>query len=199
MLQEWIPKAGLQQTLEASAHVADVGCGKGRALVKLAEAYPELTGVGYDLSDANLTGAHHLAAESGVDDRIRFEKRDVHDGLPETFDIILTFDAVHDFQHPQQAFRNIHQALRDGGAYLLLEYRVGDTLEDNLGPIGAVFYSLSVSYCMTTSLALHGEGLGTCGLPETRVREMAHQAGFEELAAVPFEHPFNKVYVAKKH
>lgn len=199
MLQEWIPQAGLRQTLEAGAHVADVGCGKGRALVKLAKAYPKLTAVGYDLSDANLSGARHLAAEAGVDNRIRFEKHDIHDGLPEKFDLILTFDAVHDFQEPQQAFRKIHQALRDDGAYLLVEYRVGDTLEDNLGPIGAVFYSLSVSYCMTTSLALHGQGLGTCGLPEAKVREMAQNAGFDELTTLPFEHPFNKVYMARKH
>ena len=198
MLQEWIPQAGLQSALEGGAHVADIGCGKGRALIKLAQAYPGITGVGYDLSDSNLAGARRLAREAGVDDRIRFEKHDIHDGLPETFDTILTFDAVHDFQDPQQAFRLIHRALRDGGAYLLVEYRVGERLEDNLGPIGAVFYSLSVSYCMTTSLAMEGQGLGTCGLPEDTVREMADRAGFAELTTLPFEHPFNKVYVARK-
>lgn len=199
LLQEWIPQAGLQRQLEGGAHIADIGCGKGRALVKLARTYPKLTGVGYDLSDSNLDGARQLAAEAGVDDRLRFEKHDVHNGLPERFDIILTCDAAHDFQDPQQAFRLIHQALRDGGSYLLVEYRVGDRLEDNLGPIGAVFFSLSVSYCMTTSLAMDGQGLGTCGLPENRIRAMADQAGFAELTTLPFEHPFNKVYVARKN
>lgn len=198
LLQEWIPQAGLQQSLEDGAHIADIGCGKGRALVKLARAFPGLTGVGYDLSDSNLKGARSLAAEAGVEDRVRFEKHDIHDGLPETFDIILTFDAAHDFQDPQQAFRLIHRALRDGGACLLVEYRVGDRLEDNLGPLGAVFYSLSVSYCMTTSLAMNGEGLGTCGLPESRIRRMADKAGFAELSTLPFDHPFNKVYLARK-
>lgn len=198
LLQEWIPQAGLQQPLEEGAHVADIGCGKGRALVKLAQAFPALTGVGYDLSDGNLEGARRLAVEAGVDDRIRFEKHDIHDGLPETFDIILTFDAAHDFQDPPQVFRLIQRALRDGGAWLLVEYRVGERLEDNLGPIGAVFFSLSVSYCMTTSLAMDGQGLGTCGLPEDRIRHLAGQAGFSELATLPFEHPFNKVYVARK-
>lgn len=199
LLQEWIPQAGLQETLEGGAHVADIGCGKGRALVKLARTFPRLTGVGYDLSDSNLEGARRLAAEAGVDDRIRFEKRDIHKGLPEAFDIILTFDAAHDFQEPQQVFRLIHQALRHGGAWLLVEYRVGEQLEDNLGPIGAVFFSLSVSYCMTTSLAMKGQGLGTCGLPEDKIRQMADQAGFSEFRTLPFEHPFNKVYVARKN
>lgn len=94
--------------------------------------------------------------------------------------------------------RSIHQALHDGGAYLLVEYRVGERLEENLGPIGAVFYSLSCTYCMTTSLAMNGQGLGTCGLPEARVRDLADRAGFSELTALPFEHPFNKVYLARK-
>lgn len=198
LVQEWIPQAGLQSRLEDGAHIADIGCGKGRALIRLAQAFPALTAVGYDLSDTNLEGARRLAEEAGVDDRIDFRKRDVHDGLPEQYDVILTCDAAHDLQDPQQAFEVIHEALHDGGSWLLVEYRVGDRLENNLGPIGAVFFSLSVSYCMTTSLAMNGQGLGTCGLPEDRIREMAGRAGFPEVAVLPFEHPFNKVYAARK-
>lgn len=198
LLQAWIPQAGLQSQLEAGAHIADIGCGKGRALIKLARQFPALTGVGYDLSDHNLEEAKRLAAEAGVDDRIQFARRDVHDGLPEPFDVVLTFDAAHDFQDPQQAFEVIHDGLREGGTYLIVEYRVGERLEQNIGPIGAVFFSLSVSYCMTTSLAMNGQGLGTCGLPETTIRKMADRAGFSEVTALPFEHPFNKVYAARK-
>ncbi len=198
LVQEWIPQAGLQSRLENGAHVADIGCGKGHALIRLAQAFPALTAVGYDLSETNLEGARRLAEEAGVDDRVDFRKRDVHTGLPKVYDVILTCDAAHDLQDPQRAFEVIHDALRDGGSYLIVEYRVGDRLEDNLGPIGAVFFSLSVSYCMTTSLAMHGQGLGTCGLPEARIRAMAERAGFADVAVLPFEHPFNKVYVATK-
>lgn len=198
LLEEWIPQAELEGRLVDGARVADIGCGKGRALVRLAQAFPKITGVGYDLSDSNLEGARRLAAETGVDDRIRFEKHDIHDGLPESFDLIMTLDAAHDFRDPARAIKLIHRALRDDGAYLLLEYRVGENLEDNMGLIGAVFYSVSVTYCMTTSLALGGQGLGTCGMPESRVRAMTERAGFTQCRTLPFEHPLNKVYVARK-
>lgn len=198
LLQEWIPQAGLQEQLQNGAHVADIGCGKGRALIRLAQAFPAVTAVGFDLSDTNLEGARRLAAEAGVDDRVDFRKHDIHDGLPETCDLVLTCDAAHDFSNPQQAFDAIHAALRDGGSYLIVEYRVGNRLEDNIGPVGAVFYSLSVSYCMTTSLSMNGQGLGTCGLPEGKVRAMAGKAGFAEVDVLPFEHPLNRVYVARK-
>lgn len=199
LLQEWVPKAdGLKQRLEAGAHVTDIGCGRGRALVKLAEAFPAMTGVGYDLSETNLEGARRLAREAGVADRIGFRKQDVHNGLPERYDVAFTFDAVHDFKDPQTAFQAIHDGLKDDGAYLLLEFRVGDRLEDNIGTIGAMFYAWSVTYCMTTSLGMHGAGLGTCGMPESTVREMARNAGFGRVEEVPFDNPFNKVYLAEK-
>lgn len=198
LMQEWLPQAGLLEQLEDGAHIADVGCGKGRALIKLAKAFPTVTAVGYELSDINLEGARRLAREAGVDERVRFHKHDVHEGLSGPFDMVFTFDAAHDFQDPQEAFRLIHDALRDGGSYLLVEYRVGDRLEDNLGPTGALFYTLSVTYCMTTSLCLQGKGLGTCGLPEAVIRDMAGRAGFETITALPFDHPLNKVYVARK-
>jgi SAM-dependent methyltransferase len=199
LLQEWIPKANdLHERLKAGAHVADIGCGRGRALVKLAEAYPAMTAVGLDLSETNLEGARRLAQRAGVDGRVEFRKHDVHDGLPGRFDVALTFDAVHDLKDPQRAFQAIHDGLADDGAYLLLEFRVGDRLEDNLGPIGAMFYAWSVSYCMTTSLGMHGAGLGTCGMPESVVRNMAGRAGFDQVEVVPFDNPFNKVYLAEK-
>lgn len=199
LLQEWVPQAnGLKNRLEEGAHVADIGCGRGRALIKLAQAFPQMTATGYDLSEVNLEGARRHAREAGVDDRIRFARHDVHDGLPEQFDIAMTFDAMHDFKSPTMAFQAIHDGLRDGGAYLLLEFRVEDRLEDNTGPIGAMLYAWSVTYCMATSLGMHGAGLGTCGMPESTVREMAADAGFSEVSVVPFDNPFNKVYLAKK-
>lgn len=199
LLQEWVPQAnGIKQKLEEGAHVADIGCGRGHALIKLASAFPNMSGVGYDLSDTNLEGARRHAEAAGVADRLTFRKQDVHDGLRERSDVAMTFDAVHDFKDPAQAFRAIYDGLEDDGAYLLLEFRVADQLRDNQGPIGAMFYAWSTCYCMTTSLGMNGAGLGTCGLPESVVKEMATQAGFASVDVVPFDNPFNKVYVARK-
>lgn len=199
LLQEWIPKAdGVQHWLERGAHIADVGCGRGMALIKIAQAFPNVTAVGYDISEANLEAAREKARAAGVADRLRFEKRDIHEPLPERFDLITTFDVAHDLKDPDQAFRSIYEGLVDDGAYLLLDFKVGDTLDENIGPIGAMFYAWSVCYCMTTSLNQGGKALGTCGLPESVVREKVSNAGFESIEVVPFDNPFNVVYLAKK-
>lgn len=198
LLQEWIPEAdGIERKLEGGGHIADVGCGRGKALVKIAEAYPEVTAVGYDLFDENVAAARERAEQAGVTDRIRFEKADVTRGLPESFDVIMTFDAAHDFSDPAAAFREIHSALKPDGSYLVLEFRVDEDLEGNIGPKGAVFYGISTAYCMTTALEDGGAGLGTCGLHESAMRNLCDEAGFESVDVVPFEDPFNILYQAQ--
>jgi SAM-dependent methyltransferase len=199
LLQDWIAKADkVQAQLEQGVHVADVGCGRGRALVKLAKAFPNMTGVGYDLSETNLAGARQLANDEGVADRIRFEKRDVHDGLAGSFGLITSFDSMHDLRDPSAVFKAVHAALDEGGSFLVLEFKVAERLEDNIGTIGAMLYGWSLAYCMTTSLGMGGVGLGTCGLPEKTIRIFAQAAGFASVATVPFNNPFNVVYQLTK-
>lgn len=198
LVQEWIPRAdGVEEVLSDGGHVADVGCGRGRALIQLARTYPEVTGVGYDLSEAQLEGARDNAEAAGVADRLRFERRDVTEGLDDTFDLVTTFDAAHDLADPDEVFRQVRSSLKDGGSYLLLDFKVGEKLEDNLGRNATMFYGWSVMYCLTTALAQDGEGLGTCGLPESEVRDRCLGAGFDSVEVVPFDDPFNVLYQAK--
>jgi hypothetical protein len=117
--------------------------------------------------------------------------------LPEKYDIITTFDVVHDMVNPRGALHSIRKALKDDGIYLMLEINAKDKLEDNIGSLGAFFYSMSVLYCMTVSLAAGGEGLGTAGLPESKVRELCKEAGFSIIRRVPVENPFNVLYEIK--
>ncbi len=119
---------------------------------------------------------------------------DVVQGLPEQYDLITTFDVVHDMANPRGALRAIRQALRPDGTYLMLEINCQDKLEENAGPLGALFYSASVLYCMTTSLVHGGEGLGTMGLPESKVRALCTEAGFSSIRRLPLENPFNTLY-----
>ncbi len=130
-------------------------------------------------------------------DRVSFQVLNIVQGLPETFDLITTFDVVHDMVNPRGALRVIRQALQPDGTYLMLEINCADRLEDNAGPLGALFYSISVLYCMTTSLAHGGEGLGTMGLPESKVRELCMDAGFSRVRRLPLENPFNTLYEVK--
>jgi 2-polyprenyl-3-methyl-5-hydroxy-6-metoxy-1,4-benzoquinol methylase len=191
----WLPAMpDVQAQLERGALVADVGCGHGKALIKLAQTYPQSRYVGYDKFAPFIEQARSNAEAAGVADRVRFEQRDVSEGLPEQFDVITTFDVVHDAVNPRGLLRAIREALSPGGRYVCLEINSSDKLEENIGLLGAFFYSVSVLYCMTSSLAHHGEGLGTAGIPESKMRELCAEAGFGRVQRVPMENPFNILY-----
>jgi SAM-dependent methyltransferase len=195
LLQEWIPAMPrVREALERGVDVADVGCNRGRALIKLARAFPRSRFVGYDVFAPAILLATERAAAAGVGDRIRFEHRDVSNGLPEQFDVITTFDVIHDAVDPLGLLRTIRQALRLGGAYVCLDINCSDKLEENAGPLGALFHGFSVLYCMTTSLSHGGAGLGTVGLPESKLKELAIEAKFGSVRRVPLENPFNNLY-----
>lgn len=195
LAQVWLPALPeIQAKLERGAAVADVGCGRGLALIKLAQAYPNSYYVGYDLFEPAIARASENARTAGVADRVRFQQLDATNGLPAQFDVISTFDVVHDAADPCRLLRAIRQALRPDGIYLCAERNCSDTLEENIGPIGALFYGMSLFYCMTTSLAVGGAGLGTLGLPEARLREMCIEAGFCNVNRLPLENPFTVLY-----
>ena len=111
--------------------------------------------------------------------------------------MITTFDVVHDAVDPLQLLQSIHRALRSGGVYVCLDINCSDKLEENTNPLGAMFHGVSVFYCMTTSLANDGAGLGTLGFHETKVRELCTKAGFSSVRRVPLENPFNNLYEAR--
>jgi SAM-dependent methyltransferase len=191
----WLPAMpDVLAKLERGALVADVGCGHGKALIKLAQTYPKSRYVGYDNFAPFIEQARANAQAAGLTDRVRFEHRDVTKGLPEQYDVITTFDVVHDAVNPRGLLRSIREALTLDGRYACLEINSSDKLEENMGLLGAFFYSCSVLYCMTTSLAHHGEGLGTTGIPESKMRELCEEAGFSNVRRVPMENPFNILY-----
>jgi SAM-dependent methyltransferase len=183
------------EKLERGARVVDLGSGGGRALIRLAQAFPASTFVGYDVLPAQVELATRSARAAGVSDRVEFRVRDVQDGLDTQFDIITSFDVVHDAAHPGPFLKAIRQALAPDGAYAMLEPAAGESLEDNIGPIGTFLYGSSVFYCMTTALAVGGEGTGTAGLPPSRVRGLASGAGFGNVEHIDIPHPIYTMYV----
>jgi 2-polyprenyl-3-methyl-5-hydroxy-6-metoxy-1,4-benzoquinol methylase len=198
LIPVWLPEMpDLRAKLEAGARCADVGCGSGRASIKLAQEFPGSTHVGYDVSDAQLERARANAEAAGVGERAQFEKLDCAYGLPEQYDVITTFDVVHDAVDPQGLVTAIHDGLTDDGIYACLDINCADDHADNEGPLAAMFYGFSVTYCMTTSLAHGGAGLGTCGLPEAKFRELCENAGFSSVRRLPIENPFNNLYEAR--
>jgi 2-polyprenyl-3-methyl-5-hydroxy-6-metoxy-1,4-benzoquinol methylase len=195
LIQQWIPAMPeVQAKLERGAQVADVGCGRGRALIKLAQAFAQAHYIGYDIFGPTIERATANARAAGVADRVRFEQRDVSQGLPAQYDVITTFDVVHDAVDPVGLLRTIRQSLRADGVYVCLDINCSDKLQDNQGSLGAMFHGFSVLYCMTTSLAGGGMGLGTLGFHEPKVRELCAEAGFSSVRRVPLENPFNNLY-----
>jgi len=198
LLQQWIPALPeVKALLERGGDVADVGCGRGRGIIKLAQAFPRSRYVGYDQFGPTIARATVNAREAGVSDRVRFEERDVSKGLPAQFDVITTFDVVHDAVDPLRLLQAIRHALRPEGVYVCLDTNCSDKLEENANPLGAMFHGASVFYCMTTSLANNGAGLGTLGFHEAKVRELCEKAGFSSVRRVPLDNPFNNLYEVK--
>jgi SAM-dependent methyltransferase len=195
LLQQWIPAMpAVQCKLQRGVRVADVGCGRGRALVKLAQAFPACRYFGYDIYGPAVNEATARAKAAGVQDRVTFQQMDVVNGLPGEYDVITTFDVIHDAANPLGVLKVLRRALASDGVYVCLDINCSDKLEENIGPLGAMFHGFSVLYCMTTSLAWGGVGLGTLGFHERMVQEMCSEAGFHNVRKVPLENPFNNLY-----
>jgi SAM-dependent methyltransferase len=195
LVPEWLPLVPeTRALLERGVDVADVGCGAGLASVHLAQAFPASRFVGYDVSVEAVEAARMNAKAAGVEDRVSFELLDASAGLPRMFDVITTFDVVHDAVAPRALLRSIRDALRAGGRYLCLDINCSDETSQNVGPVATLLYGFSLLYCMTTSLAEGGEGLGTLGLPESMLGSLASEAGFSTVRRVEMDNPFNSLY-----
>src|SRR5215469_7363459 len=190
---------GLVDRLRDGIDVADVGCGSGHAVNLMADAFPRSRFVGFDLSDAGLAAATAEAGHKALTNA-RFEKRDAA-RLGETarYDLITTFDTVHDQARPDLVLAGIAQALRPGGSYLCVDIAASSKLSDNLDhPLGPFLYTISCMHCMTVSLAEGGMGLGTMW-GEQKVREMLQDAGFTSVDAAHVDGDIvNTYFIATK-
>jgi 2-polyprenyl-3-methyl-5-hydroxy-6-metoxy-1,4-benzoquinol methylase len=195
LVEEWLPEMPVVAVkLKEGTSVCDIGCGRGRALIRLAHAFPASTFVGLDVYEPAVAAASAAAEEAGVADRTRFEVGDAAHGLGGTYGVVTTFDVLHDSVDPSAILRSIHAALEPDGRYVCVEINCSDRPEENAGPLGTVLYGLSLAYCLPVSLADGGAGLGTLGLPEPRLTELALGAGFSKVRRLPIDNPFNSVY-----
>lgn len=177
--------------LEEGIRVLDAGCGRGHALVLMAERYPASEFVGYDLSQEAVQFGADLADECGLSN-LRFEVRDLSDfdqtAEPAAFDLVTTFDAVHDQAHPLALLRGIRRTLKPEGVYLAQDIHGSSHHHlDTEHPLGAMLYAVSTMHCMTVSLAQGGEGLGTMWGRE-KAREYFHNAGFSRIEVHQLPH-----------
>jgi 2-polyprenyl-3-methyl-5-hydroxy-6-metoxy-1,4-benzoquinol methylase len=189
----------LVERLKKGIDVLDVGCGSGRALNLMARTFPNSRFSGYDLSEEAIARARTEAQEHGTTNA-RFEVKDAATlDEEERYDLITTFDAVHDQADPAAVLRGIANALREDGVYLMQDIAGSSHHHNNLDhPIGPFLYTVSTMHCMTVSLAQGGEGLGAMWGQE-KAKEMLKEAGFEEVEVEQLPHDFqNYYYIATK-
>lgn len=195
LLGEWLPALdGVQEKLDRGAKVADVGCGHGASTVLMAQAYPRSQFIGYDYHADSIRVATERAAAAGVEN-VRFEVADATGYGGKGFDLIAFFDCLHDMGDPVGAARHARQAIADDGTCLLVEPFAGDRVEDNLNPVGRVYYGASSQICVPVSLARNGPALGAQA-GEARLREVMAEAGFSRFRRAT-QTPFNLVLEAR--
>lgn len=172
---------GGHDRLAAGIDLADVGCGSGRAANLLAAEFPASRFTGFDIAEDALQRARTEADANGADN-IQFIARDAADlREQERFDLITSFDAVHDQAHPDRMLAGIFAALRPGGSYLCVEPKASSHLHENLEmPMAALMYTISTMHCMTVSLAYDGEGLGTAWGEQLAIEKLGN-AGFVDI------------------
>jgi SAM-dependent methyltransferase len=192
LVPTWLPGLeGVVPKLEAGARVADVGCGHGASTIAMAKAFPASTFVGFDAHEPSVAAARKRAAEAGVGERTQFEVATAHD-FPGRYDLVCFFDCLHDMGDPVGACTQVRAALEPGGTLLLVEPMAGDSLEENLNPVGAAYYGFSTLLCTPSSLSQPvGAALGAQA-GEARLREIATAGGFTSVRRVA-ETPFNMV------
>ena len=194
LVSTWLPALdGVIERLERGATVADVGCGHGASTVLMAQAFPASRFIGYDYHASSIDAARRAAVDAGVADRIRFEVAPASGfAADEPFDLVCYFDCLHDMGDPVGALAHTRQSLAAGGTVMVVEPMAGDSVGQNLSPVGRLFYAVSTLVCTPASQAQAvGLALGAqAGL--ARLTAVAHEAGFSDVTRVA-ESPFNQV------
>lgn len=190
---------GLVERLEAGADVLDIGCGQGHAVNLLAKAFPATRATGFDLLEEAVAVARAEAADLGLPNA-SFEVKDIRrlEG-PGRYDLVTAFDVVHDLPEPAPVLASIHEALRPGGVFLMVDIAASSHVHENLEhPLAPLLYTASVFHCMSVSLAQGGVGLGTMW-GEQLAKSMLADAGFEDVEVQSVEGDIlNAYYVARK-
>jgi SAM-dependent methyltransferase len=197
LVSEWIPALeGVQAKLERGARVADLGCGHGASTVIMAKAFPASEFRGFDYHAPSIEHARQAAEEAGVAARTSFEVASAEEYPGSGYDLVCAFDCLHDMGDPVGASVHVHETLASDGAWMIVEPFANDDLEENLNPVGRLFYGASTVICTPASLDQDvGLALGAQA-GEARLCEVVTQGGFTRVRRAT-ETPFNLILEAK--
>jgi len=186
----------VEAILTAGGTVADIGCGFGASSVLLAGAYPRARIVGSDYHEKSIELARKRAAQAGVSDRVAFEVAPAQSFGGRDYDLVTSFDCLHDMGDPVGAGRHVRDSLAPHGTWMIVEPAAGDRIEDNLNPLGRAFYSFSTFLCVPNSLSQPGGYALGAQAGEAAIRQVVTDAGFTRFRRAA-QTPFNLVYEAK--
>jgi len=197
LVPKWIPALdGVEGKLHGGASVADVGCGLGASTMLMARAFPRSRFVGFDYHFLSIERARELAAAAGLSDRVRFEVASAKEFPGTGYDLVTFFDCLHDMGDPVGAAAHVRQSLTADGTWMVVEPFAHDRVEDNLTPLGRIYYSASTFICTPASLAQEvGLALGAQA-GEARLREVLTKGGFRRIRRAT-ETPFNMILEAR--
>jgi SAM-dependent methyltransferase len=197
LVAEWIPAmTGVEEKLKRGARVADIGCGHGASTIIMAQAYPNSQFFGFDNHARSIEHARRAAIEAGVEDRVTFEVADASSFPDNRYDLITFFDCLHDMGDPAGASRRSFETLAEDGSVLIVEPMAGNTVEENINPIGRTFSAASTLCCTANSMALNGPALGAVAT-EDALRETVTSGGFTRFRRAT-ETPFNRIFEAQR-
>jgi SAM-dependent methyltransferase len=197
LVSEWIPALdGVQAKLDRGAKVADIGCGHGASTIIMAEAFPNSQFVGFDYHEASIERAAEAAEEAGVGDRISFEVAAAKDYPGSGYDLVCVFDCLHDMGDPVGAAAHVRETIDGDGTWMIVEPFANDRVEENLNPVGRIFYGASTVICTPASLAQEvGLALGAQA-GQARLTEVLNEGGFTRVRRAT-ETPFNLILEAR--
>lgn len=197
LAETWIPALdGVAARLKAGGAVADIGCGHGVSTIVMAKAFPQSRFVGFDYHPASIEIARQRAERAGVAERVTFEVASAKTFAGGDYDLICFVDCFHDLGDPLGAARHARRALHEDGCLLMVEPFAGDRIEENIGPVGRMYYAASTALCVPNSLSQEvGLGLGAQA-GEARLAEILRDAGFRHVRRAA-ETPFNLVIEAR--
>jgi SAM-dependent methyltransferase len=197
LVQDWLPALdGVVAKLRSGASVADVGCGLGASTVLMAEAFPASQFIGSDYHDGSVALATKRAADAGVADRVSFETATAQTFSGTGYDLVTTFDCLHDMGDPASAARHIREAIAPSGTWLIVEPMAADTIEGNLNPVGRVYYNFSTLLCLPNARSQPGGTALGAQAGEAAIRDVVLGEGFGSFRRAA-ETPFNLVYEAR--
>jgi len=199
LVADWLPAlTGVVAKLRAGGTVADVGCGLGASTVLLAQAFPAARLRGSDYHGESVAIASKRAAEAGVSDRVSFETASAQTFSGTGYDLVTTFDCLHDMGDPAGAARHIRETIAADGSWLIVEPMAADTIEGNLNPVGRVYYNFSTLLCLPNARSQGGSNGAMLGAQagEAAIRSVVQEAGFSSFRRAA-QTPFNLVYEAR--